>query len=44
MKDPAHAQKILAELKERGLALAIDDYGTGQSSAWRSSSACGSTS
>ncbi len=32
MKDPAHAQKILGELKERGLALAIDDYGTGQSS------------
>ncbi len=32
MKDPAHAQTTLGELKARGLALAIDDYGTGQSS------------
>jgi diguanylate cyclase (GGDEF)-like protein len=32
MKDPAYAAKILAELKERGVRLAIDDYGTGYSS------------
>jgi diguanylate cyclase len=32
MKDPTHALKILEELKRRGVALAIDDYGTGYSS------------
>ena len=32
MRDAAHAQKILRDLKERGLTLAIDDYGTGYSS------------
>jgi diguanylate cyclase (GGDEF)-like protein len=32
MKDPVHAAKILHELKELGLKLAIDDYGTGYSS------------
>ena len=32
MQDPAHALKILEELKRLGVALAIDDYGTGYSS------------
>jgi diguanylate cyclase (GGDEF)-like protein len=32
MKDPAHASKILEQLKRRGVRLAIDDYGTGYSS------------
>jgi len=32
MKDPAYAAKILRDLKDRGVALAIDDYGTGYSS------------
>jgi diguanylate cyclase (GGDEF)-like protein len=32
MKDAAYAQKILADLKRRGLCLAIDDFGTGYSS------------
>jgi diguanylate cyclase (GGDEF)-like protein len=32
MKDPTHALKILEELKRLGVALAIDDYGTGYSS------------
>ncbi|HEV7768061.1 MAG TPA: EAL domain-containing protein [Thermoanaerobaculia bacterium] len=32
MKDAAYAQKVLAELKRRGLCLAIDDFGTGYSS------------
>jgi EAL domain-containing protein (putative c-di-GMP-specific phosphodiesterase class I) len=32
MKDAVYAQKILRDLKERGIALAIDDYGTGHSS------------
>jgi diguanylate cyclase (GGDEF)-like protein len=32
MKDAAYAQKILADLKRRGICLAIDDFGTGYSS------------
>ncbi len=32
MADPAHAQKVMAELKAWGLRLAIDDFGMGQSS------------
>jgi len=32
MQDPAHALKILEELKRLGVSLAIDDYGTGYSS------------
>ena len=32
MKDATYAQKILADLKRRGLCLAIDDFGTGYSS------------
>jgi diguanylate cyclase (GGDEF)-like protein len=32
MKDATRAQKILADLKRRGLCLAIDDFGTGYSS------------
>ncbi|MEO8382454.1 MAG: EAL domain-containing protein [Acidobacteriota bacterium] len=32
MKDAAYAQKILKDLKRRGLCLAIDDFGTGYSS------------
>lgn len=32
MRDPAHAMRILEELKRLGVALAIDDYGTGYSS------------
>ncbi len=32
MKDAAHAQKILGDMKALGIALAIDDYGTGHSS------------
>jgi len=32
MKDPAYAQRILRDLKARGVAIAIDDYGTGYSS------------
>jgi diguanylate cyclase (GGDEF)-like protein len=32
MKDPIYAAKILGDLKDRGIALAIDDYGTGHSS------------
>ena len=32
MKDPGHAAKILRDLKDRGVTLAIDDYGTGYSS------------
>ena len=32
MKDPAYAMKILTDLKNRGVTLAIDDYGTGYSS------------
>lgn len=32
MRDAAHAQKVLADLKRRGLCLAIDDFGTGYSS------------
>ncbi|HUO85242.1 MAG TPA: EAL domain-containing protein [Thermoanaerobaculia bacterium] len=32
MSDPEHAQRILRELKNRGVTLAIDDYGTGYSS------------
>ena len=32
MKDPTYAAKILGDLKDRGIALAIDDYGTGHSS------------
>jgi diguanylate cyclase (GGDEF)-like protein len=32
MRDPAHALKILEELKRLGVSLAIDDYGTGYSS------------
>jgi diguanylate cyclase (GGDEF)-like protein len=32
MKDAAYAQKILADLKRRGVCLAIDDFGTGYSS------------
>jgi diguanylate cyclase (GGDEF)-like protein len=32
MKDAVYAQKILADLKRRGICLAIDDFGTGYSS------------
>ncbi|MCU1244569.1 MAG: hypothetical protein JWN02_479, partial [Acidobacteria bacterium] len=32
MKDAAYAQKVLADLKRRGICLAIDDFGTGYSS------------
>ena len=32
MKDPAYALRILTDLKNRGVMLAIDDYGTGYSS------------
>ena len=32
MRDPAYALRILGDLKERGVSLAIDDYGTGYSS------------
>ncbi|MFL6245750.1 MAG: EAL domain-containing protein [Thermoanaerobaculia bacterium] len=32
MKDAAYAQRILTDLKRRGLCLAIDDFGTGYSS------------
>ncbi len=32
MKDPLYAAKILRDLKDLGVALAIDDYGTGYSS------------
>jgi diguanylate cyclase (GGDEF)-like protein len=32
MKDAAYAQKVLNELKRRGVCLAIDDFGTGYSS------------
>jgi predicted signal transduction protein with EAL and GGDEF domain len=32
MRDAAHAQKILGDLKARGITLSIDDYGTGYSS------------
>ncbi|MEA2490219.1 MAG: hypothetical protein QOH21_2011 [Acidobacteriota bacterium] len=32
MKDAAYAQRILADLKRRGVCLAIDDFGTGYSS------------
>ena len=32
MKDATYAQKIMADLKRRGLCLAIDDFGTGYSS------------
>ena len=32
MRDPAYAQRILSDLKRRGIALAIDDFGTGYSS------------
>jgi len=32
MKDVTHAQRLLRELKTRGVSLAIDDYGTGYSS------------
>jgi diguanylate cyclase len=32
MRDAAYAQKILADLKRRGICLAIDDFGTGYSS------------
>ena len=32
MKDPAYALRILRDLKNRGITLAIDDYGTGYSS------------
>jgi len=32
MKDAAYAQRVLRDLKARGIALAIDDYGTGYSS------------
>ena len=32
MKDAAYAQKILTDLKRRGICLAIDDFGTGYSS------------
>lgn len=32
MSDPTHAKKILGELKNRGITIAIDDYGTGYSS------------
>ncbi|PYQ51437.1 MAG: GGDEF domain-containing protein [Acidobacteria bacterium] len=32
MRDPAHALKILRELKARGIRLSVDDFGTGYSS------------
>jgi EAL domain-containing protein (putative c-di-GMP-specific phosphodiesterase class I) len=32
MRDPVYALKILRDLKQRGVRLAIDDYGTGYSS------------
>ncbi|MDQ3283051.1 MAG: EAL domain-containing protein [Acidobacteriota bacterium] len=32
MKDAAYAQRVLADLKRRGMCLAIDDFGTGYSS------------
>ncbi|HUR80418.1 MAG TPA: EAL domain-containing protein [Thermoanaerobaculia bacterium] len=32
MKDAAYAQKVLRDLKRRGMCLAIDDFGTGYSS------------
>ena len=32
MRDAAYGQKILADLKRRGICLAIDDFGTGYSS------------
>ena len=32
MKDAAYAQKVLRDLKRRGVCLAIDDFGTGYSS------------
>jgi len=32
MRDPAAALRVLRELKQRGVTLAIDDYGTGYSS------------
>jgi diguanylate cyclase (GGDEF)-like protein len=32
MRDATYAQKILADLKRRGICLAIDDFGTGYSS------------
>jgi EAL domain-containing protein (putative c-di-GMP-specific phosphodiesterase class I) len=32
MKDPTYALRILRDLKNRGVTLAIDDYGTGYSS------------
>ncbi len=32
MRDPTYAAKILSDLKDRGVSLAIDDYGTGYSS------------
>jgi len=32
MKDPSYALRILRDLKNRGVTLAIDDYGTGYSS------------
>ncbi|MFA6956238.1 MAG: EAL domain-containing protein [Thermoanaerobaculia bacterium] len=32
MRDAARARKILGELKDRGISLSIDDYGTGYSS------------
>jgi EAL domain-containing protein (putative c-di-GMP-specific phosphodiesterase class I) len=32
MKDTAYAQRVLHDLKARGIAIAIDDYGTGYSS------------
>jgi diguanylate cyclase (GGDEF)-like protein len=32
MKDAAYAQRILTDLKRRGICLAIDDFGTGYSS------------
>ena len=32
MKDAAYAQRVLADLKRRGVCLAIDDFGTGYSS------------
>ncbi|MEA2464115.1 MAG: hypothetical protein QOJ98_1862 [Acidobacteriota bacterium] len=32
MKDAAYAQRILSDLKRRGICLAIDDFGTGYSS------------
>jgi len=32
MEDPAHAQRVLVQLRQLGLVLSIDDYGTGFSS------------